>query len=476
MRRGVGAVAVALVVAACAGPASLPRGAQRPSRVTVTVYVTDPAHLSDGMQVVAPGAGPAAPVIDVDDHVRFQVIDGFGASLTDSSAWLIAASANRDALMSELFDPMNGIGISLLRQPIGGTDYTTRGFYTYDDVEPGDADPTLGRFSIDADREYTIPLLRQALALNPALRIIASPWSPPAWMKSNGDVSDGELDPGAETAYAAYIARFVDAYTSAGVPVYAVTPGTEPVSWMKRTAPHLTMSREQQAELVRDHLAPALAALTPKPRLLVFDDNIASTHPAFAGYAEDLLADPVAGAMIDGAAVHCYFGGLADLTDWHARFPTKDAYVTECSSGIEDGAYDGHMVDALIDGSRNWARGVVLWNVALDEDNGPYVDGCDGRCTPLLTIGSDGSLVRRLDFYALAHFTHFVRPGAWRVASTVVDEINSVAFANADGSAVVVVHNTSSEQRVVTARLRGTTASQALPPGAIATFVSTSDG
>lgn len=454
-------VGLILFVAACTGAPAQPA---LPIEVWETL-ASSGLHLSPRQATVVRGGTP----IRIDTGIAFQEVDGFGASLTDSSAFLIWNHPERDRIMKSLFHPAEGIGVSFLRQPIGSSDYTATDVFTYDDVDPDAGDPDLSAFSIAHDDAYLIPLLKRALDLREgALTVVASAWTPPAWMKDNRKLSDGMLDPLAYDDYARYLVRFVSEYRSRGVPVDLITPVTEPVSFMKGRAPHLSMSREEQKVFVRDHLGPALAALDDPPRLLVFDDNFEFGHAAFSGYPEYLLDDPEVAQHASGTAGHCYFGQLDYMTRLRDLYPTKDSYVTECSNGIEDGRYHGRMIDALIDASRNWARGVALWNVALDERNGPYVDGCDGRCVPLVTISADGALMYRPDYFALGHFSKFVEPGARRVEST--NSIQNIAFRNLDGSVVLVVHNASATLERISVTEGATTFGYELGPDAIATF------
>jgi glucosylceramidase len=436
--------------AAVAGPEPPPATPSTGPR-TAQVAVTDPEALpadgsfSDRTVVLSATAGPAEVVVN--RAVKFQRVDGFGASITDSSAYVLAGSAQRDALMERLFDPGAGIGISLLRQPIGSSDFTASAF------EP---------FSLEHDRETVLPLLHQAAALQPALHVIASAWSPPPELKTNHSMADGRLLSGAGKAYAAYIAAFVAAYRAEGVTVTAVTPGSEPVSFMAGGAPHLSFDMHEQRAFVAFDLAPALSGTGV--RILAYDDNVTHDHPAFAGFPDYVLADPTA----DGLAAHCYFGSLSYLAELHAQFPDKPLYVTECSSGIAS-LYDGDMAGMAIEAMRDWASGIVLWNVALDEDGGPYQGGSGGRCTPLVTVPSDGGPpLYRLDYFGLGHFSRYVLPGAVRVQSSDSPSLRTVAFSNPDGSTVLVMRN-HGPARPVTVALDGRALAVAMPADGIAT-------
>jgi glucosylceramidase len=212
--------------------------------------------------------------IVVDDARKYQQIDGFGASLTDSSAWLISqkrTTPQRHELMKLLFDPKKGIGLSLLRQPMGASDFALKD-YTFDDMPQGQVDPEMKHFSIDHDREQIIPLLREALALNPNLKIIGSPWSPPGWMKTSGSMIQGTLLPSAYASLANYFVRYVQAYKAAGVPIDAVTVQNEPLN-IPVDYPGMGMSAEEQANFIRDDLGPAFRAAGVKAKILTFDHN-----------------------------------------------------------------------------------------------------------------------------------------------------------------------------------------------------------
>ena len=199
-----------------------------------------------------------ALTIEIDDSVKYQQVDGFGASLTDSSAWLLSQKltpAQRRTLLKQLFDTKQGIGLAILRQPMGSSDFSLAD-YSYDDAPPGGSDPKLKRFTIDRDRQYILPVLREALAVNPNLKIIASPWSPPGWMKTSGSMIGGTLLPSSFTPLACYFVRFVQAYQAAGVPLFAITPQNEPRN-IPADYPGMGMTAEQQTVFIREHLGPA---------------------------------------------------------------------------------------------------------------------------------------------------------------------------------------------------------------------------
>src|SRR5260370_5598408 len=206
------------------------------------------------------GGSQNAQVITVNDSKQYQVIDGFGASLTDSSAWVIWSDLNASqqaALMQQLFNPTTGIGLSFLRQPMGATDFAPNGNYSYDDVPFGQTDPQLANFSIAHDTPYIIPLLQQALAINPAVRVVALPWSPPAWMKTSGTMNGGNMNPAYFRSLAQYFVDYVQAYQGQGIPIYAVSVQTEPL-YSTTGYPSEYLAATDESTLLGNYLEPAL--------------------------------------------------------------------------------------------------------------------------------------------------------------------------------------------------------------------------
>ncbi len=396
-------------------------------------------HLEPQAAVVfGPDTGAAPYTIDVDESQLFQVIDGFGGSMTDSSARLIYNAAQRETIMQQLFDPTAGIGLSYVRQPIGASDFAvTR--YSYDDVPQGQTDPTLANFSIEHDRAQILPLLRQALSLNSRLKVMATPWSPPGWMKTSGSMIGGSLKTSAYAPYAQYFVKFIEAYAAEGIPVDAVTVQNEPLL-VPSDYPGMSLPATDEAIFIKNYLGPAFAAAGISTKILAYDDNWSSTYPIA------VLNDPAAKAYVAGSAFHCYDGQPSAQSAVKAAHPDRDIYFTECSGGTwktgpAEFRYD---VENLIIGTvRNWAKTVQKWNLALDQNNGPHDGGCTD-CLGLVTIdSSNGHVTYNPEYYALGHASKFVVPGAHRIASSTngPGSVESVAFKNADGTKVLVVLN-----------------------------------
>ncbi|HEX4733806.1 MAG TPA: glycoside hydrolase family 30 beta sandwich domain-containing protein [Thermoleophilaceae bacterium] len=430
-----------------------------------------------------------APTITIDPSQTFQKMEGVGASITDSSAHLLAESRYRDSIMSDLFDPVRGIGLSYLRQPMGASDFVQGPHYTYDDLPAGQTDFKMERFSIGHDRAQIIPLLRQALALNPNVKIMGTPWSPPAWMKTNDSLVGGRFIDQQRyyDAYARYFLRFVQDYEKAGVPIDALTLQNEPQNRNPSGYPGMDFRDPEEAHLVAT-VGPQLRKAGLKAKLLGYDHNW-SLHPNDVGppddpanpdYAASLLSNPDANKWLAGTAYHCYSGDPSSQSALHDRFPAKDIYFTECS-GIVSGNPQTTFPDTLhwhtryltIGAVRNWAKTVITWNMALDPNGGPHNGGCD-TCTGVVTIEpKTGKATRTADYYVLGHYSKFVKPGAVRIGSTVDGNIWDVAFRNPDGSIVLIANNddwgTGSQRFNV--RLGDQEFSYELPAGAVVTFV-----
>jgi glucosylceramidase len=436
-----------------------------------------------------------APLIAVDDAQRFQEIDGFGASLTDSAAWLFAkklAPAQAEAAFKTLFSRRDGIALSVLRQPIGSSDLSVT-FYSYDDLcrqtakacttTPGEADPNLDHYSLAHDQEYILPMLKKALAINPSIHVMLTPWSPPGWMKTTGSMlgampasdAKGEekssLRPEFYPAFASYLVKTVQGYQAAGVPVWALSVQNEPL-FAPPTYSGMQMLAAEQAAFFGDALGPALAAAGLKIKVMAYDHNWDRPD-----YPETVLKDPKAGPLAAGTAWHHYGGDPSVMTRFHQEFPQKDEWVTESSGGTwQKGNIFAEEAAELIAVMRNWSRSYVLWALATDQNHGPVVGGCD-TCRGLVTIDLTDpgrpAVKPELDYYVLGQASKFLEPGAVRIAS---DEpagttLKDVAFRNPNGTVVLYTLNAGTASQDLRIGFRGKTAATTLPAGTVATFV-----
>lgn len=409
-------------------------------------------------------------IIDVDTSERFQAIDGFGYSLTGGSADLIntkLGTTEKANLLRELFlRDDNGIGVSYLRISIGASDLDDHVF-SYCDLPDGQTDPELNNFSLDEDRENLIPVLRQILALNPDIRIMGSPWSAPAWMKTNNKVKGGSLKPEFYPAYAKYFVKYVKGMESEGIRIDAITIQNEPEN--PHNTPSMLMTWEEQADFVKNHLGPAFEEAGIDTKIVLFDHNCDNPD-----YPISIMNDPDAKKYVDGSAFHLYLGEIEAMSKVHQAHPDKNLYFTEqWTSG--EGQFDGdlrwHVKHLIVGATRNWSRTVLEWNLASDPNFDPHTD--DGGCTQCMgavTIG-DNTITRNVAYYIIAHASKFVPPGSVRVASTVVDGLYNVAFLTPDEKKVLIVVNDNDSSKKFAIRHKGRFVETALASGAVGTYV-----
>ncbi len=498
---GASIVVLAAIVAPAAGAAGTPK---------VAVYVTT----ADGRSTIdrrpdvrfRSGRGSGPDAIVVRPGVGYQRLTaGFGVAMTDTAAWLMRTQLPdrlRDRAMSQLFTfKAGGLGLSYLRVPIGGSDYIVGKPYTYDDRPPGQTDPTLAHFSVRHDRAYIFPALRQALALNPRMTVMANTWSAPAWMKTDDSIiptskTGSALGTGDYGAFARYLVKVTEAYRTAGVPVDQLGVQNEPLNtYLTRSFPQMLLPAAGEAQLVNHDLAPALRRAGLDPQLLIWDFAYPKTVPALAGLfpagALDYV-DQVArsvGSNADGIALHCYFSDAGQGSVLHRRYPRLAQYETECASYLSQ-IQPAQMAIRVL---RNWAQGVQLWNAAVDQNFGPKVgQGCAGifgphagqQCiAPLIVNRQTRTFTHTSDFWQLGQFSRFIQLDARRIASTTPSDchdgtlplapcgLEDVAFRNPDGSRVLVATTNDGRAKALRVTEGQRHFTYRLPDGATATFV-----
>jgi glucosylceramidase len=468
-------VALSGVVAACGHNSAVGPGGGPPPGPVAQAWITTANQsrlLSQEPDLQIRSTADAFPVvIDVDEGTVYQEMVGFGAAMTDASAYLIQRKlgAQHDAILHELFGRNPGIGLSFMRVPMGASDFSTHD-YSYDDMPAGQTDSTLANFSLAEDRVDKLAVLKAALAINPQLKLVGSPWSPPGWMKTTGSLIQGTLLPKFYGSFAEYFRKFIDGYATEGVPMYAITLQNEP-AYEPADYPGMRLDPPARAEVIGKNMGPLFASVGIQTLILDWDHNWDLPSSPLA-----VLADPIAQQYVNAVAWHCYAGDVSAQDNVHAAYPTKDAYFTECSGGGWAPVWADNLkwfVGTLIIGStRGWAKGVALWNLALDENAGPHLGGC-GNCRGVITINSGtGFVTRNVEYYSLAHASQFVRPGAHRIASTTnVGGLQSVAFKNADdGSKVLIVLNTAAAEVTFAVHFGGKSILYALPAGAVVTI------
>ena len=412
--------------------------------------------------------------IDIDPAVTFQEMDGFGASLTESSAYLIynvLTEQERQTLMKDLFDPNTGIGLSYLRQPIGSSDFRLAD-YTYDDMPAGQTDYELKKFSIAHDRNCIIPLLREALAINPNIKIMGSPWSAPAWMKDSAQLGHGRLidSDNIYDTYADYFVKYIQAYAAEGLAIDAVTLQNEP-HYEPYNYPGMRMEPPDQARLAIC-LGQKLFSNNIGTKILIWDHNW--DNP---GYSIAVLDNAEAHSYIAGTAFHGYAGDVSAQLDVVEAHPDKDIYFTEQSGGDWAPNFGDNLIldtsTLVIKAVRFRAKTVVKWNIALDKNHGPKTSGGCNNCRGVVTINQfTGQVTREVEYYSLGHAAKFVRPGARHIASTEQPgrNIENVAFVNPDGSTVVIAINRNTFRQNVQLKWKGRSFIYGLPGRSVTTF------
>lgn len=442
-------------------------------KAEATVWLTDPDagilfKEQPAALLFADNVPDANAVIDVDDSATFQTVDGFGYTLTGGSAMHLhnMDAAGRAALLKELFATGgNSIGVSYLRVSIGASDLDDRVF-SYDDLPAGQTDEQMEKFSIAPDKVHLIPVLKEILAINPAIKILGSPWSPPTWMKTSNNSIGGSLKPAYYNAYAKYFVKYIEAMKAEGITIDAVTVQNEPLH--PGNNPSLLMQAEEQAAFIKQSLGPAFKAAGINTKIIVYDHN--ADRP---DYPVTIYKDAGAAQYVDGAAFHLYGGNIDTLAQLHKAYPDKHLYFTEQwigAPGNIKGDLNWHIKNVIIGAMRNWCRVALEWNLAADTNLEPYTPGGCTQCLGALTI--EGNMVTRNPaYYIIAHASKFVRPGAVRVASNNLNDLPNAAFKNTDGKTVLIVLNETDQPRSFSIKYNSKWVSATLNGGAVATYV-----
>lgn len=406
-------------------------------------------------------------LIKIDTSASFQMVDGFGYSLTGSSASHIygLAKPEREKLLRELFGRGEGsVGISFLRISIGSSDLDATVF-SYDDIPKGGEDMSLQFFSLRPDSAALLPLLKEILAISPDLKIMASPWSPPLWMKSNRKSKGGSLLPKYYDVYARYFVRYIQSMTENGIRIHAITPQNEPLH--PGNNPSMFMSAEEQTLFIKNHLGPLFRKSGIATRIVVYDHNC--NRP---DYPITILNDTIARQFVDGSAFHLYEGDISALSTVHAAHPDKKLYFTEQWTGAKGDFGEDlrwHIKNVIIGAMRNWSRIALEWNLASDARYEPHTPGGCTECKGALTI--DNAIERNVSYYIIAHAAKFVPPGSVRIASTEIDALPNVAFRTPSGQIVLIVLNETNGPVSFSTKIGGQYFSTGLPAESVATFV-----
>jgi glucosylceramidase len=408
------------------------------------------------------------PFIDVDSTQTFQTIDGFGFTLTGGSAYVINQmdAISKASLLRELFgNDSLSIGISYLRLSIGSSDLNTSVF-SYDDMPSGQTDTGLTHFSLAADTSDLIPILKQIVAINQSIKIIAAPWSAPTWMKNNNNSVAGSLLPAYFNVYAQYFVKYIQQMKLNGITIDAITPQNEPLN--PNNNPSMVMQATDEASFIKNYLGPAFQSAGITSKIIVYDHNCDRPD-----YPETVLSDAAANAFVNGSAFHLYAGDISALSQVHNLYPTKQLYFTEqytASTGNFAGDLQWHIQNVIIGSMRNWSRNALEWNLANDASYGPHTPGGCTTCKGGLTI-SGSSITRNVGYYIVAHASKFVPAGSVRISSTVTNVLQTAAFLIPDGKKVLIVENIDVAPDAFNIRFNGKWVTTTIPAGAVCTYV-----
>lgn len=407
--------------------------------------------------------------IEVDDSQTFQTVDGFGFSLTGGSAEVINGliSSKKQELLQKLFGATeNSIAISYLRISIGASDLDAATF-SYNDLPEGQTDVNLDQFSLAPDMVNLIPLLKEILAINPNIKIMGSPWSPPVWMKDNNNTIGGSLQSKYYSVYAQYLVKYIEKMKEQGIIIDAITPQNEPLH--PGNNPSLLMTASQQTDFIKNHLGPAFQNANVDTKIIIYDHNCDKPE-----YPISVLNDAEAKQYIAGSAFHLYAGDISALTQVKNAHPDKELYFTEqytSNTGEFGGDLNWHLKNVVIGSMRNWSKTALEWNLANNATFGPHTDGGCTTCKGAITVTSSSSYTQNVGYYIIGHASKFVPTGSVRISSNIAGNLQNVAFKTPDGNKVLIVENNGSSNELFNIKYNNKWVVVSLEAGSVGTFI-----
>lgn len=395
-----------------------------------------------------------AEVITLNPAVRYQSMDGFGAAVTGSTCYNLMkmAPADRAKFLTKTFSDKDGLGFSYIRISIGCSDFSLSEYTCCD--KPG-----IENFALQSEEtDYVIPILKEILAINPAIKILGSPWTSPKWMKVNNldekkpfdSWTSGQLNPDYYQDYATYFVKWIQAFNKEGMQIYSITPQNEPLN--RGNSASLFMGWKEELAFVKEALGPALKAAGLNTKIYAFDHNYNYDKMADQNdYPIKMYDDEVAASFLTGAAYHNYGGNREELNDIQSQRPDKELIFTETSIGMwNDGR---NLQKRLMDDMRevalgtvnNWCKGVIVWNLMLDSERGPNREGGCQTCYGAVDIDRSNykTITNNSHYYIIGHLSSVVKPGAYRIESSgnSTKGLMCSAFENPDGTVAFVVLN-----------------------------------
>jgi len=409
------------------------------------------------------------PTIELNDTETFQTIDGFGFTLTGGSAQVInqLGAAKKQELLQDLFgNSATSVSISYLRVSIGASDLDANTF-SYNDLPTGQTDMNLAQFSLAPDMVNLIPLLKEILAINPAIKILGSPWSAPVWMKDNNNTIGGSLQPQYYGVYANYFVKYIQKMKEQGITIHAITIQNEPLH--PGNNPSMFMPAAQQAIFIKSNLGPAFQAAGINTSIIIYDHNCDNPQ-----YPISILDDAVAKQYITGSAFHLYGGDISALTTVRNAHPDKALYFTEqwtSSAGDFGGDLKWHLKNVVIGSMRNWSKVALEWNLANNASFEPHTPGGCTQCKGAITINADLTYTKNVGYYIIAHASKFVPPGSVRIGSNIAANMSSAAFKTPAGKTVVIVINNGNVSDLFNIKFNGKWITSSLNAGSAGTYI-----
>ena len=404
----------------------------------------------------------APTTITLNPAEQYQTMDGFGAAITGSTCYnlLLMKPADRHAFLTETFSDKDGFGFSYIRISIGCSDFSLSE-YTCCDTKG------IENFALQSEKDYILPILKEILAINPSIKVIAAPWTCPKWMKVKSltdrtpldSWTNGQLNPDYYQDYATYFVKWIQAFKAEGIDIYAVTPQNEPLN--RGNSASLYMEWEEQRDFVKTALGPQMKAAGLSTKIYAFDhnynyDNIESQK----NYPGKIYEDAAASQYLAGAAYHNYGGNREELLNIHQAYPEKELLFTETSIGTWNSGRDlskrlmEDMEEVALGTINNWCKGVIVWNLMLDNDRGPNREGGCQTCYGAVDINNSDykTIIRNSHYYIIAHLSSVVKPGAVRIATTGYTDngITCSAFENTDGTYAFVLINNNEKSKKIT--------------------------
>ncbi len=442
----------------------------------IEFWLTDPdakIHFQQQPSISPNTANQAVnTIININENEKYQTIDGFGYTLTGGSAMHLhnLDDTKRAQILQELFGTDgNNIGVSYLRLSIGASDLDEIVF-SYDDLPSGQTDVNMTHFDLGHDRLHLIPILKEILAINPDIKLMGSPWSPPTWMKTNQHSVGGSLIAGYYDAYALYFVRYIEEMKKEGITIDAITIQNEPLH--PGNNPSLLMLADIQAQFIKQSLGPTFRKHSINTKIIVYDHN--ADHP---DYPVTIFKDSDAKQYVDGSAFHLYAGPIEALSSVHDQFPDKNLYFTEQwvgSPGNLKGDLVWHVKNLIVGATRNWARTVLEWNLAADRNLQPHTPGGCTLCLGALTIDGNEILTpRNPAYYIIAHAAKFVRPNSIRIGTNLVSGLPNVAFQRQEDkkNVLIVANENNSGQQSFQIQCNGKVYDTSLNGGSVGTYV-----